>query len=400
MRAAAPRPRRPSGSPAAACRTPPPSPPTPRSRCRRRFTARTPAAPSSPMPVSTTASRSCAQCFAADRNMRSTPTARTARSGCAARASRRPRRPRRSNSRWLPPGATRTTPSSTGSPSSASRARQAWPHRGARAKLAREARRHVLRDDEGAGGGARNCAEQLHAAPPGRPSTSRSRRREAGAAPGARARRAARAARSAVAHPVHAQLADRSAPCGSAPARSSRARASARGVGFATKSTAPSSSALKTSCVSPRPLTTITGVGSRAISRRRNVKPSMRGISRSSVIRSGRSSRSPCASASSPSGAQSTTSTSGERSSMRMIVRRLNAESSITSTRIAPLRLAHAPSSSSPAARIAARAAACHGSRGSRRPAAACDRPCRRAGGAARRRSRAGSATRQCPSSR
>ena len=96
----------------------------------------------------------------------------------------------------------------------------------------------------------------------------------------------------------------------------------ARSVGFATKSTAPSSSARNTVSSPLRPLTTSTGVGRFAISSRRKVKPSMRGISRSRVIRSGRS-WSALRSASSPSRAQPTTSTIGEVSSMRMIVRRL-----------------------------------------------------------------------------
>ncbi len=48
--------------------------------------------------------------------------------------------------------------------------------------------------------------------------------------------------------------------------------------GFATKSSAPSSRALKTSARRDCEETTTTGVGRRAMSRRRNVNPSIRGI--------------------------------------------------------------------------------------------------------------------------
>jgi hypothetical protein len=66
----------------------------------------------------------------------------------------------------------------------------------------------------------------------------------------------------------------------------------------------------------------MTGVGRRAIIRRRNVKPSMRGISRSSVIRSGWSSAT-MRSASSPSPALPMTSTAGSAVSNSVMVRRL-----------------------------------------------------------------------------
>ncbi len=103
-------------------------------------------------------------------------------------------------------------------------------------------------------------------------------------------------------------------------------------LGFATKSRAPSSRARNTLPLAEFPEITKTGVGLRAMSKRRNVNPSMRGISRSSVTRSG-SSWSASRNASSPSFAFPTTTTSGMLSSKPVMVRRLNAESSTTSTR-------------------------------------------------------------------
>ena len=58
--------------------------------------------------------------------------------------------------------------------------------------------------------------------------------------------------------------------------------------GLGTNSTAPSSRALKTLPSSEREETTMIGVGCFCITIRSSVKPSMRGISRSRVIKSGR----------------------------------------------------------------------------------------------------------------
>ena len=60
-----------------------------------------------------------------------------------------------------------------------------------------------------------------------------------------------------------------------------------RASGLARKSTAPSSRARITLLLSEREEMTRTGVGRSFISHRRNVKPSMFGISRSRVITSG-----------------------------------------------------------------------------------------------------------------
>ena len=93
-------------------------------------------------------------------------------------------------------------------------------------------------------------------------------------------------------------------------------------VGLAMKSTAPSSSALNTFS-SPRvELMTITGTGLLAIRMRSMVKPSMRGISRSRVTRSGVRSITRLI-PSSPLVAYPTTSTPGSSSSMRVMARRL-----------------------------------------------------------------------------
>ena len=106
-----------------------------------------------------------------------------------------------------------------------------------------------------------------------------------------------------------------------------------RCVGFGIKSTAPSSIALNTLISSPLLLMTITGVGDVLISMRRNVKPSITGISKSSVMRSGLSLIA-CFSPSFPSVAVATTSTPWMDSRSLVNVRRLNAESSITRTLI------------------------------------------------------------------
>ena len=87
-------------------------------------------------------------------------------------------------------------------------------------------------------------------------------------------------------------------------------RARSARSGLATKSSAPSSSALKTFSFCEYDDTTMTGVGCLPIRMRRKVKPSIRGISRSSVMTSGLSSVTR-RSASSPSPALPTTSTSG-----------------------------------------------------------------------------------------
>ena len=105
--------------------------------------------------------------------------------------------------------------------------------------------------------------------------------------------------------------------------------------GLATKSRAPSSSDLKTSPRRELEERTITGVGRCAISRRRKVKPSMRGICRSRTMASGRSaitSRRAC----SPSRAWPTTSKSPVDSSIPCSSPRLSAESSTSSIRSRP----------------------------------------------------------------
>src|SRR3954469_4809562 len=98
------------------------------------------------------------------------------------------------------------------------------------------------------------------------------------------------------------------------------------------KSTAPRSRALKTLRSDEREDTAITAVGTFAISQRRKAKPSITGISRSSVITSGR-----CRIAwripSSPLTAVATTSICGDDASIREIVTRLYAESSMTRAR-------------------------------------------------------------------
>jgi hypothetical protein len=79
--------------------------------------------------------------------------------------------------------------------------------------------------------------------------------------------------------------------------------------------------------------TAMTAVGRLTISQRRNAKPSMIGISRSSVITSGRCFIA-CLIPSSPFTAVPTTLIRGSDSSMRVMVTRLYAESSITRARM------------------------------------------------------------------
>src|SRR5262245_39246946 len=78
---------------------------------------------------------------------------------------------------------------------------------------------------------------------------------------------------------------------------------------------------------------TMTGVGCRAINRRRNEKPSIFGISRSSVMTSGASWKA-IFRPSSPSPARPTTWNPGTPSSKAVMVWRLNAESSTTRMRM------------------------------------------------------------------
>ena len=109
----------------------------------------------------------------------------------------------------------------------------------------------------------------------------------------------------------------------------------AASVGLAMKSTAPSASAFKVEyapsfeCV----LNKITGSGARRMIRRSVSMPSMRGISRSRVTTSGRSS-SIFFRANSPSIAVPTTSISGSRARIEGMSFRMSAESSTTRTRI------------------------------------------------------------------
>src|SRR5436305_6751786 len=98
------------------------------------------------------------------------------------------------------------------------------------------------------------------------------------------------------------------------------------------KSTAPRSRALNTLRSEERDDTAITAVGRFAISQRRKAKPSITGISRSSVMTSGRC-RIACRIPSSPFTAVATTSMSGDVASIREIVTRLYAESSMTRAR-------------------------------------------------------------------
>ena len=102
--------------------------------------------------------------------------------------------------------------------------------------------------------------------------------------------------------------------------------------GLAMKSRAPRSSALNTFSFWLYEETMMTGIGLTLIRMRKNVNPSIRGISRSSVIASGRSSVTN-RNASSPSPALPTTSTSGSEDSISDRLRRLKAESSTTRTR-------------------------------------------------------------------
>src|SRR3954449_149360 len=106
------------------------------------------------------------------------------------------------------------------------------------------------------------------------------------------------------------------------------------------KSTAPRSRALKTLRSDEREDTAITAVGRFAISQRRKAKPSITGISRSSVITSGRC-RITCRMPSSPLTAVATTSICGDDASIREIVTRLYAESSMTRARRASLLVHH-----------------------------------------------------------
>ncbi len=99
------------------------------------------------------------------------------------------------------------------------------------------------------------------------------------------------------------------------------------------KSSAPSSRALNTLRSLARDETAMTGVGRFIISQRRKAKPSMIGISRSSVMTSGRCFIT-CLMPSSPLTAVPTTLMRGSVSSIRLIVTRLYAESSMTSARI------------------------------------------------------------------
>ena len=255
-----------------------------------RLTARTPWRPSSPMPVSTTASRSRAEVL---RRRHEQPVDRgrvlvARRSRGASRVTTR-----RAARLELEVAAARrdqhARPARAPRRRAASRARERRQPVDALGEAAREAlaacagrprrrtsgaSRSAPRICISAGGPAGRRADRDHAQPR-RCGRRRSRRTQR------------RAPASALAHLLDAQLRGSRGPCASAPARSSRAPAPARSVGLATKSTAPSSSALNTSSSPLRPLTTITGVGRCAIRRRRKVKPSMRGISRSSVMRSG-----------------------------------------------------------------------------------------------------------------
>src|SRR5512133_3921377 len=102
-----------------------------------------------------------------------------------------------------------------------------------------------------------------------------------------------------------------------------------RPPGFAMKSTAPNSRALKTLRSLALDETTMTGVGLFAISQRRKAKPSSSGISRSSVMTSGLC-LTTCLIPSSPFTAVATTRMSPCFSRSLEIVTRLYAESSMT----------------------------------------------------------------------
>ena len=110
--------------------------------------------------------------------------------------------------------------------------------------------------------------------------------------------------------------------------------AEAASRGLATKSNAPSASALKVALAPSvvKALTTITGKRKRRVILRSVSRPSMRGISRSSVTTSGRSS-SIFFSPNAPSMAVPTTSISLSRARICGISLRINAESSTTRTR-------------------------------------------------------------------
>ena len=121
------------------------------------------------------------------------------------------------------------------------------------------------------------------------PIATSSRARPRAAAPSRYAQRRRGGLRRAARAPSRSAARESRAPCGSAPARSRRAPGVARGVGLAMKSTAPSSSARKTSLLA-RCAPADHHDGRRdagLITRRRKVKPSIFGISRSSVMRSG-----------------------------------------------------------------------------------------------------------------
>ena len=155
---------------------------------------------------------------------------------------------------------------------------------------ARERRRHVLRDDERHRQQRQRLKEMLQR---GRPAGRAADRDELDPL-GARLRRG-----------IGRRAASRSSSCTRRRRLSIRTfgdlqhfrdeialdlleRGETRPPGLAMKSSAPSSSALKTLRSLARDETTITAVGRFAISQRRNAKPSMIGISRSSVITSGR----------------------------------------------------------------------------------------------------------------
>src|SRR5207244_3930735 len=127
-----------------------------------------------------------------------------------------------------------------------------------------------------------------------------------------------------------------STTCITLPTRSfwiSSSRGETRPPGLAMKSSAPSSSALNTLRSLEREETAITAVGRLCISQRRKANPSITGSSGSRVMTSGRC-RMACLIPSSPLTAVATTLMSGCDSSIREMVTRLYAESSMTRARI------------------------------------------------------------------
>ncbi len=200
----------------------------------------------------------------------------------------------RSSSRWHPPGATRTRPAATRSPSAASAtaSREVRASRSAKARVKRAGMCCATRMPSGRSPGKAARISWSARGPPVEAPITATRGGSTSAA--IRAGGRSRAA-------IGSRFSIRSARTTSSLASSSpRTAESPPSSGLATKSSAPNSSDLKTSPRREAPERTTTGVGWRSMRSRRKVKPSIRGIWRSRRMASG-ASASACRSASSPS---------------------------------------------------------------------------------------------------